>query len=548
MTPSRFAPWLVAFVALALAVPAVFALPITPRPEAIPEVLPDALRVPAAEPAAPHGGHDAHDEDADEAVGADAAHGGHSSTAATEEGAHHSHARERTPWPAAAGEVPASGEGLVEVASLEIRYELDTEEREALGDAISGTGTLADPFVIEGVHVTRELELRDTHEYFVIRNSYVEGTLRLNWNDDRVHAHHNWVRDLRVNENIERVGESTGGLIEMNHFGIVGQIRHFDGVFRDNVVGPAPAGAFDALIEDSGAIVPVFGETRAINIDGFNGAIFERNEILGYVEMQLHGHHHASCFDCHSHNHGDEEKAALHDHTVRYHEADFRDNAITVETGPAFQFTDRAHAGDDRTATSETEETLEDAHEHFTRVAIERNALVGGPLRVDIFNADNARHENEETEEVEAVAVHATHAYRGDLLVRGNVVEYVVPSDPAGARMWLSEPIVGVIVSDLKEARLRIVENEVRLVDGHGESLAGGLPLLGERPLAETPAALVLQDIRSARVLVESNALAGAHTGIRASFFAEDAAWFLAGNLFEDIVRKIETDDSVREA
>jgi hypothetical protein len=467
------------------------------------------------------------------------AHAGHA--AAADEDAH-LHERVRTAWPPAEGEVPESGEGLEKVSRVTIEGAPTKAQRKEL--SITGTGSLADPFVLEGLHVTSVLELKDTEDYYVIRENYVDGTLKLNWNADNVHVHHNYVRDLRVNQNIERTGDATGGLIEKNVFGVVGQIRHFDGVFRENEVGPAPAGMFDDLIEDSGELVPWMAERIVLNIDGFDGAVFEANDIVGYVEMQLHGHHHGSCFDCHSHNHGDEKKAAMHDHTIRYHEAVFRANTITVEKGVAFRYTDQAHRGDDRTATSEPEETLRDPHEHFTRILIADNTLVGGPLFVDVFNADSRDHANEETTKLEKVAVHEGHAYRGDFVLRGNTVRYELKDQ--SLKTSIMEELVrdGILVRDAKETNLVLEGNVIELANARDGTLLGAIPIV-DYWAGAAPAGIHLRDVRQAHVDVRDNAIAGPHFGVLARDMPKDATWTLSENEFVKVVEEVDYDETV---
>lgn len=501
--------------ALMLAIPATA---VVAFPKAAPAV-DDALGVPASGPSRSGGGHAGHPASGSE--GTDA-HGGHQAASTS---AGHTHARERTPWPPAEGEIPTSTDGLVEVSRLLIEEEPDWDELEDLDVEMTGSGTLADPYVLDGLWVRDELEIKDTSDYYVVRENVIDGVLRLNWNDDRVHVHHNAVRDLRVNENIERKGEATGGLIELNDFDVVGQIRHFDGVFRANEVGPIPSGFFDDVIEDSGLMTPFFAEPRALNIDGFDGAVFEGNDVSGYVEMQLHGHHHASCFDCHSHNHAVESKTMEHDHTIRYHEAEFVGNTIRVDDGVAFRYTDAAHSGDDRTANSEPNEDLEKPHVHFTRLVIADNVVEGGPMVIDILNADSRDHANEETDEVEEVAIHPGHAYRADLLLRGNSVTWKIPEKPL-AVPWLDEEIHdGILVREVKEADVRIEGNTVAL---SGATEPGTFPALGMLGLfgpTDAPAALHLTDVRSAHVDVAQNTLEGAHFGVLARDFAEDATW-----------------------
>src|ERR1041384_7111869 len=101
-----------------------------------------------------------------------------------------------------------------------------------------GSGTLADPYVISGYYVTGDLYLQDTDACFLITGNYISGQLSLNWNGQCVWVHHNFIGDLRVNENVKRTGDDTGGLIEDNQIAYVGQIRHYDGEVRNNVIGP----------------------------------------------------------------------------------------------------------------------------------------------------------------------------------------------------------------------------------------------------------------------------------------------------------------------
>jgi hypothetical protein len=522
--------------ALLLAIPATM---VVAMPKALPEFA-EPFRVPASAP----GDEEEHAHEAQDDAGSAPAGDAHAGHAARAPSGEHQHARERTVWPAAEGAVPTSTEGLVEVSRVHIEGKPARAKLAEQEIPLAGTGTLADPYVLEGLYVRGELELQDTSDYYVVRNSIIGGTLRLNWNDDRVHVHHNKVRDLRVNENIERKGEATGGLIELNVIGVVGQIRHFDGVLRANEVGPIPSGFFDDVTEDSGISIPFAAAPRAVNIDGFDGALFEENTILGYVEMQLHGHHHASCFACHSHNHA-VSGAMEHDHTIRYHEADFIGNTIVVDEGVAFRYTDAVHRGDDRTARSEPNKDLELPHVHYTRLAITDNVVEGGPMVIDILNADSRDHENEETDDIEEVAIHAAHAYRADLLVARNAITWALPERPLEVA-WLEESVKdGLLVRDVKEAHVALVGNVIVMSGATSPRLAG-LPLLGAWLGGEAPSALQMADVRSARLLVEDNELAGAHFGILARAFAEDATWIDGGNAYKDVKKEIEADQGAR--
>ncbi|HEV8361813.1 MAG TPA: hypothetical protein VGR28_15290 [Candidatus Thermoplasmatota archaeon] len=253
---------------------------------------------------------------------------------------------------------------------------------------LAGQGTPDDPWVIEGFRVRGDLEVRDTSAPLIIRDSLVQGQLKLNYNGAWLHVHHNRIHDLRVNENVERRAETTAGLFDHNAIAVVGQLRHFGGEFAFNDVGPAPSFVAEVL-GDAGP--QPFEPGRVWNFDGYHLAWAHDNVVQGRVDIKLHGHYHGSCATCPSHQH-DEDHADV-DHTDRWHSLRFEDNDITVQAGPALRVNDRAHAGDDRTANSEPDPHLELAHEHHTLLMIARNALHGGPLVFDVVDAEDERHE-----------------------------------------------------------------------------------------------------------------------------------------------------------
>src|SRR6185436_14378405 len=142
----------------------------------------------------------------------------------------------RPAFPPAQGSVPSADDArkLEEVSSLRIIEDKGFNPKNGVR---SGEGTLDDPYVISGYYVTGDLYLGDTSDCFVVTGNYIAGQLSLNWNGACVWVHHNFIGDLRVNENVERTGDDTGGLVELNQIAYVGQIRHYDGEFRNNVVG-----------------------------------------------------------------------------------------------------------------------------------------------------------------------------------------------------------------------------------------------------------------------------------------------------------------------
>ena len=100
----------------------------------------------------------------------------------------------------------------------------------------SGRGTARDPYVISGWQMGN-LRIHDTRSHFVIRDNEILGTMVLDWNGPGQVVVRNTINDLRVNQNVARSGQATSGLIAHNTFRLVGQLRHWDGVFEHNVVG-----------------------------------------------------------------------------------------------------------------------------------------------------------------------------------------------------------------------------------------------------------------------------------------------------------------------
>src|SRR5688572_1796782 len=100
----------------------------------------------------------------------------------------------------------------------------------------SGRETAEDPYVIAGWELNN-LRISNTDGHVVIRDNTVTGRMVLNWIGDRAHVHGNEIGDLRVNQNQRRTGMPTSGSIAHNTFGVVGQLRHWDGVFERNIVG-----------------------------------------------------------------------------------------------------------------------------------------------------------------------------------------------------------------------------------------------------------------------------------------------------------------------
>ncbi|MEA2517530.1 MAG: hypothetical protein QOG16_1368 [Actinomycetota bacterium] len=313
-----------------------------------------------------------------------------------------------------------------------------------------GSGTASDPYVISDWDVS-EIRISDTDKHFLIKNNKVD-FLTLNWNGNNVVVKNNEVGDLRVNENVPRTGGPTTGVIVNNTFDVVGQLRHWDGVFAHNVVGANP----DAM-DPNQLEIPFFGDTRAVNFDGWNGAHFYDNEIHGYVEVRLHGHHHSSEYGDSSHDHSATDEHAAHsmddmDHTNRFHEVWLHDNTIYASGAYGLIYTDTNHAGNDRTANSEENEELNKPHQHHTKVHFINNKLIGAGIYVDIFNADDENH---------------IKTNRGLMQIEGNDITLTYPEDD----LTFGSGYDGITVWDAKDVDLNIINNSIRY-DGSADPLA----------------------------------------------------------------------------
>lgn len=392
----------------------------------------------------------------------------------------------------ASGEIPTFREAMTKLDR--IGY-VDIEGNDGFAPAngvVSGSGTPEDPYVFSGVYAG-ELDVRDTDAWFTVENSYIE-TLRLNWNDQHVWVHHNRIGDLRVNENDPRTGNATGGIIEHNAIDYVGQIRHFDGVFRNNVVGaddlatPSWRDAFDTFQE-------------AINIDGYVNAEFYENEIHGQVTVDLHGHGHASCRGCHPHNHflsmNETEKAMAeeyqedkeeyddkpfqnvsyahdHDHSRRYHTIEIHHNTIEDPDGRGLYIEDRNHDGDDRTANSEPDPQMMGDHWHDILVDVHHNTIRKAGIDVDVMYADDEYHvpggqaeiriEHNTVETGETRIVDIYEVQHADVLVADNTLKRT--SDDTDWRVWHRfGTTTGVVFDVIEDSTLVVRDNEIADVD-----------------------------------------------------------------------------------
>lgn len=364
----------------------------------------------------------------------------------------------------------------------------------------SGSGTLTDPYVISGWAVNN-VEIADTAQAVTIRDNVINGTLRLNYIGDGITVTGNKIRDLRVNENIPRTGDMTNGLIGGNIIDVVGQIRHWDGVFENNQVGTENMAA------------------RAINSDGFNGGIFRNNVIYGYLDARLHGHHHSSGFEDHSHHHGDAtteagEGGVLEDHSQRYHRAYVYGNTIYSTSTWALRYYDQAHSANDRTNASETNEELNKPHIHHTQVVLSNNNLQGAGLWVDIFNATDPNH---------LATTHGTV----------DIINNTIDLRREGGAGWFGQPF-GIHVATAKDVQVTISGNSVVGPDAK----TGPLAFL-EDMFDGDPVGIDLVDMDKAEVYIYKNTLSRLLVGVSAARFTDTVHWYIKGLKTDGVTTKV---------
>ncbi len=432
---------------------------------------------------------------------------------------------ERPAFPPAQGSIPSADDAtrLEEVHHLRI---FDDSEFTPSNGVRSGNGTLDDPYIITGYYVTGDLYIADTDACFIVKENFIRGQLTLNWNGQCAHVHHNYISDLRVNENVKRTGYATGGLLELNKIGFLGQLRHYDGEFRHNEVGPYnPNNIFDTVLET----VPVLfvQGARIANIDGFNQGLIHHNTFLGSVDLDLHGHHHGSGFFApHSHVHAP--GAMEHDHTERWTSVAFTDNKIVDPEGYGLRYEDRNHRGDDQTARSEDEDDLELAHTHHTHIDISRNTIEGGGLWIDVFNADDSRHDTRNP---------------GTLILDGNTIAVQQPDRDLGP--WFEYGYsghAGIQIQTVKELELFVRNNTLQFT---ADADRNALEQFWDGLMYdEKPAGIRVVGVRDGSIEIRGNQAVGFDYGVWARQMDEETTWTVEDNSF-DAQNDIWYDESV---
>jgi hypothetical protein len=448
---------------------------------------------------------------------------------------------QRPRFPPAQGSVPTAqqAESLEEVRFIQIESDAGFADAEGVS---GGDGTLENPYRISGLHVTGDLYIADTSACVEITGNWIERQLVLNWNGQCVWVHHNFIRDLRVNENVERTGLDTGGLIELNQINYVGQIRHYDGEFRNNVIGPRQDASLpEGIFHDLENLIPFAKDTRILNIDGWNQALFHHNTVHGSVDLKLHGHHHGTGFlASHSHYHGDGKAPTEHeeDHTDRWSAVSFTDNRIIDPAGYGLRYVDEMHSGDDQTARSESHMDLEKPHQHHTLVDISRNALEGSGIWVDILNADDRLHKLRNPAWLTIAGNSITMAQRDDGLLG---TQFFGP--------WY-EPNTAIWIWSTKEAHIQVTGNTMAFKgSGAADPLAPLAPLTG--PATQwfspdrTPKAISIEQGSDESITIAGNRGTGFEYGVKARDLDEDVRWAVYGNTWQGVTHELAYDDSV---
>lgn len=393
----------------------------------------------------------------------------------------------------------ASAQAPDDPQQLDAIYITKNKEFDPAHGVRSGSGTMADPYVISGWTLDY-LYIADTSKQVVIHDNQITHELVLDWIGGGVEVFDNTIGDLRVNQNVPRKGDMTSGTIRNNTIGRVGQIRHWDGVFANNIVGSK-----DQMSEWPFTF-------QAINADGFNGAVFKNNTVYGFWASTLHGHHHSNSFDEaeHSHYHGSKKDMDhdMVDHTDRYHRVLIQGNKIFSNNYYGLDFNDQAHRANDRTAASEDNEALNLPHVHHTQVRILDNELIGSGIAIDIFNAKDEKHLGTRAGLVE---------------IRGNSV--TLEQDTMSI---FGGPVSGITVHRADDVVVNIVSNSVTGISPSEGTVADDLFQSGTTGID-------LRDVNKAKIHLANNRLDHHEWGIRAFDFSKSVYWWISKLATSDV-------------
>jgi hypothetical protein len=214
---------------------------------------------------------------------------------------------------------------------------------------------------------------------------------------------------------------------------------------------------------------------------------------------------------------------------------DFTANKVVDPEGYGLRYTDEMHAGDDRTANSESNEMLEKVHQHHTLATISRNVLDGAGIWADVFNADDELHKERNP---------------GWLTIAGNTIAITERQQGLLGTQFFGpfyQPNTAIWVWQSKEAYVDIRGNTMTFQKAQSsDPLQPVNDLTGQwfgRDL--TAVAIHIEDGRSGQYTIADNKATGFDVGAKGSFLDEDVQWAVYGNDFGSAADPLYYDESV---
>jgi hypothetical protein len=209
-----------------------------------------------------------------------------------------------------------------------------------------------------------------------------------------------------------------------------------------------------------------------------------------------------------------------HEYAQRYHQVSFTNNKVYA-TGHdyALAFLDTGHAGNDRTAPSETDEMLNEPHAHHTKVNFSGNRLVGAGILVDTFNADDQHH---------------VRTYTGTMDITGNSITL------AKDDVFSAKNLMGIEVRNAKDLHLHI----------KGNSITGWKPngFLAFLEHWDSNAGILLNNVDKGDVWLVNNSVANRHYGIHAMNFTVSTRWFIGNFKTTNVPDRVVSENVPRNA
>jgi hypothetical protein len=210
------------------------------------------------------------------------------------------------------------------------------------------------------------------------------------------------------------------------------------------------------------------------------------------------------------------------DHTKRYHQVWVTNNTIHSGDYYGLLYTDSNHAGNDRTATSETNPDLNKPHVHTTKVNLTGNKVYGAGIQVNIFNADDERHLGTKT---------------GSMKIKNNKV-FVQQADFEADDTFSSKD--GIAISQANDVNLSIVGNTV---DGsYGETDV----TTDIQKRFDYGSGIYLWDLNQAKVKILDNTVIDRTYGVHASSMSDSVKWWIAGLRTSGVEDDVYYDSSVK--